>query len=386
MKRVLFYCQHVLGMGHLVRSMELVRGMKEFDVCFLNGGEMAGGIAPPSNVRLVHLPVLKCDEDFRAIYAGAGMDVERVKEERRLKLLEVLEAFRPDVVVIELFPFGRRKFAFELMPMLEQIRARYTSTKIVCSLRDIVVSKQDKERYENRVRAIMDEYFDLLLVHSDPSFQSLDESFTSCAKLRCPVEYTGFVVRGTDSTATPLKTSCDTARIVVSIGGGRVGGELLETAIGASSELQGSLEHEIEIFTGPFLPDDEFSRLTAMAAAERSVRLARFTPSLPKHLARADLSISMAGYNTCMDIIVSRVPAILYPFSGGGNEEQTTRARKLEGLGAATVLDPRDLNPRTLADKILSALSRRVPQAPLNIDLDGVRKTAALLRGMVEIQ
>ena len=61
MKRLLFYYHHVLGMGHLVRSMEIVRSLKDFDVCFLNGGEMGSGIMPAHNVRFVSLPALNSD-------------------------------------------------------------------------------------------------------------------------------------------------------------------------------------------------------------------------------------------------------------------------------------------------------------------------------------
>lgn len=40
MKKLMFYCQHILGMGHLIRSMEIVRGLVEdFEICFINGGK-----------------------------------------------------------------------------------------------------------------------------------------------------------------------------------------------------------------------------------------------------------------------------------------------------------------------------------------------------------
>jgi predicted glycosyltransferase len=386
MKRVLFYCQHVLGMGHLVRSMEVARGLQDCEVCFLNGGEIADGIALPPNIRFVHLPVLKCDEDFNDIHAASGQNVEHVKEQRRAQVLHVLEEFQPDAAVIELFPFGRRKFGFELMPMLEQIRLRHASTKVACSLRDIVVSKPDRERYERKVRTVMDAYFDLLLVHSDPAFQSLDESFASADRIRCPIEYTGFVVRQPGPSQSAPRSHAELPRIVVSIGGGRVGCELLEAAMEASACVAQSIEHELEVFTGPFLQDEEFSRLSALAATQRSVKLQRFTPSLPQRLEEAALSISMAGYNTCMDVIVTGVPALLYPFTGGGNLEQTTRAQKLQALGAATILARQDLEPRALAEVMLSQLTHQKPRRALSIDIDGVRKTSASLRNLMDIQ
>lgn len=385
MRRVLFYCQHVLGMGHLVRSLELARGLENCDVCFLNGGEMAEGIAPPSNAQLVQLPVLKSDEDFRDLHASDGQNLDHVKEQRRAKILDVLEVFQPDAVVIELFPFGRRKFAFELIPLLERIRSHHRSTKVACSLRDILVSKDDQERYERKVRATMDEYFDMLLVHSDPAFQRLEESFASADQIRCPINYTGFVVRRPQTNGAGPRHR-ETPRIVASIGGGRVGGELLDAALHASVDIGSSPQHKLQIFTGPFLADGDFSRLKSLAATNPFISVERFTPSLPSLLQDADLSISMAGYNTCMDVIVTGVPALLYPFTGGGNQEQTTRARKLQELGAAEVLGPRDLDPKNLAQTIRTRLIQKQPKAELRIDIDGVRKTAALLHDLMEIQ
>jgi predicted glycosyltransferase len=384
MKRVLFYCQHVLGMGHLVRSIEIVRGLYDFEVCFLNGGEVLSGIDVPSNVRLVNLPVLNSDEEFREIRAGTGEDLEAVKNRRASMLLDLVADVRPDIAVIELFPFGRRKFAFELIPMLDEIRSRQPAAKIACSLRDIVVSKRDRERYEGKVRAILDKYFDLVLVHSDPAFQRLEESFLTANQIRCPIQYTGFVVRQPDDCAASTKSRAGNARIVASIGGGRVGSELLEAVMAASAQLQASIPHELEIFTGPFLPEERFAQLRAIAGDRDAISLARFTPSLPLRLRQADLSVSMAGYNTCMDVVVAGVPALLYPFTGGENEEQTTRARKLQALGAATVLESEDLDAGRLAQKISSGLSHKAPKIAL--DVDGVRKTAALVRDLAGVQ
>ena len=92
----------------------------------------------------------------------------------------------------------------------------------------------------------------------------------------------------------------------------------------------------------------------------------------------------MAGYNTCMDVVVAGIPALMYPFIGGENQEQTTRARKLQALGAVAVLDADDLNPARLAGKMRSGLASKSPK--IGLDLDGVRRTAALLRNLAGVQ
>src|SRR5881628_1732715 len=48
---VLFYCQHVLGMGHLVRSLALARALADrFRVVFLNVGPVPRGLPRPAGV------------------------------------------------------------------------------------------------------------------------------------------------------------------------------------------------------------------------------------------------------------------------------------------------------------------------------------------------
>ena len=36
---IIFYCQYVWGMGHLVRSLELARALSDHDVTLIAGGQ-----------------------------------------------------------------------------------------------------------------------------------------------------------------------------------------------------------------------------------------------------------------------------------------------------------------------------------------------------------
>ncbi|MEM8778960.1 MAG: glycosyl transferase, partial [Cyanobacteria bacterium P01_G01_bin.49] len=59
MKKILFYCQYHLGMGHLVRSTEILRSLaKDFKVCFVKAGTEVQGFDIPKTVEIVTLPLL----------------------------------------------------------------------------------------------------------------------------------------------------------------------------------------------------------------------------------------------------------------------------------------------------------------------------------------
>lgn len=353
--RLLFYCQHVLGMGHLMRSREIVRGLNEFDVWFLNGGEPVEGVIFPPEVRMVQLPPIRSDAEFKDISAS-----EEVKSQRRQMLVSAAGEIRPDAVIVEMFPFGRRKFAFELVPFLDKIRERGGECLVVSSVRDILVSKRDQARHEEQACRLLNQYFDMVMVHSDERFQRLEETFQRTADIRCPIHYTGFV---TEAPARP-------ARIIASAGGGRVGFDLLHAAIQASLRVQ--VRHELEVFTGPYLPVEEFEALRRAAAGAAWIRIEHFAGDFVERLQSASLLVSMAGYNTCMNILSTGVPAIVHPFTGNGNEEQTIRARKLAGLGTLQVLE-------SLSVPQLAAAMEAAVKPKLN--LDGAANAALLLRG-----
>jgi hypothetical protein len=90
----------------------------------------------------------------------------------------------------------------------------------------------------------------------------------------------------------------------------------------------------------------------------------------------------MAGYNTCMNILTTQVRALVLPFTGGGNDEQTRRAQKLAAVGAVTVLQPDDLQPNRLAAKIMDCLNIEPSAPPLQVD--GVTETVTQLCALVQ--
>ena len=192
--KVLFYCQHVLGIGHLFRTLAICKGLYPHPVTLVTGGEPVA-VPMPGHVREVRLPGLMMDAEFTGLFnTGDGRAVERVRRERRRRLWDLFRETGPDLFLIELFPFGRKAFGFELDPLLEGIRTRsLPSARVVCSLRDILVEKKDQRRFEKRVLASINRHFDALLVHSDPGVIRLDETFTRVGEIRIPVVYTGFV-------------------------------------------------------------------------------------------------------------------------------------------------------------------------------------------------
>lgn len=379
MQTLLFYCQHTLGIGHLIRSMAIASGLaKNFRVYFANGGEVIRDFPVPAGVEMANLPAIKTDPDFRSLQVPEGFaDVEATLECRRDLILELCDRINPAVVMVELYPFGRRRFSTELEPLLK--RARKCGAKTSCSLRDIVVTKQDQERHEAKVCKLMNRYFDQLLIHGDPQFIPLERSFSRTTDLDCEVHYTGYVVPDIDRQLAPRDPDARPT-ILTSIGGGRFGHELLEAVAGASELLADQIPHQIQMFTGPFAPESVLQRMEAIAANQPNLTVQRYTPDLLEYMAQADLSISMAGYNTTLNVLQTGVRAMLLPFTGNNDQEQRLRSTRLEDLGVVSVIDRSELDPRTMANKIMRQLQQE-PARP-GFNLRGVEATAWHVRAL----
>jgi len=377
--RLLFYCQHSLGMGHLVRSFAIAGGLtNHFDVVFLNGGPLPEGQNPPEKIEIVNLPPLGFDSEMQLLSRDHSRTVAQAQKIRMEIMRKALDLARPDVLLIELFPFGRKKFAGELIAFLEDARALTAPPVVVCSLRDILVERN--QHHDELASHRANRYFDAVLVHSDARFARLEESFHPSSPLKIPVHYTGFVTREQKEGVEPQARR--KPRIVVSAGGGLVGEALLRTAIQAHELLRAADKPEMRIIGGPFIPEESWQSLEEIARRKQGISLIRSVPDLGMELRCAAASISQCGYNTAMDILRSRVPALVVPFSGEKQDEQMNRARRLERLGALRVLEPERLDAQTLAAEVEHLLHFQPSEVQLN--MNGVENTALVLMGLVQ--
>ena len=193
---VLFYVQHLLGIGHVQRAFRLADAVARegIRVTLVSGGEPIPGPICVQSARIVQLaPIRARDASFKELVGPRDQPIdEKLREARRGALLAAFEAARPDAVVIEAFPFGRRAFRFEIEPLIEAARSRYPRPRILCSVRDIVVVPDEASRHReivDRVRAD----FDFVLVHGDPAFIPLEGSFSPVLEIADRLIYTGYV-------------------------------------------------------------------------------------------------------------------------------------------------------------------------------------------------
>ncbi len=367
---VLFYCQHLLGVGHISRSLAICRAlMRHFDVVFVQGGPDIGRTIDAPEFSHVFLPPLLMREHDSSLYDPSGQyTIEELWVRRAAALEPVLE--RPfAAVVVELFPFGRYKLKTEILDMMAAARARNSDVKIYCSNRDIMVKKPDQAHREAKIVRVLNEHFDHLLVHTDPDLIPLDDTFAAVDQIRDQLLYTGYVVDGSGMPPAPVPRE---RRILVSVGGGAVGPELAPACARIAHRLP---DYEMRVQTGPYTSEDLRRELARIADSQDNLTIHGFSGSFRDDLCRAALSISLAGYNTLMDLLATRTPALVYPYMA--NIEQNMRAQALAAKGLVDVLGPGMLEPDALVAAIEARLAKPVSEA--TIDLSGAQTTARII-------
>ncbi len=380
-RRVLLYVQHLLGIGHFKRTATIATALTRagMDVTLVSGGfEVPGMVVDAAHV--VQLPPAgTADLSFKSLIDQSGNAVDAQWKQRRCDLL--LAAWRradPHVVVIELFPFGRRQMRFELLPLLDAAIVATHRPVIVSSVRDVLGGGQGDPARQEQMLALFEQYFDQLLVHGDPALIPFDRTFRHVDAIAARLHYTGYVVDRQPAVLAAGQPG--TGEVMVSAGGGAVGRHLLETALRARP-LSVLARHPWRVLAGSSVSQNDLAALSALAGAASGggVVVERHRIDFACRLAHCRLSISQGGYNTIMETLHAGARAVIVPFAGGAETEQTLRARLLAERGSIDVVEEAELSPQSLAQAIDHAVMRQ-RVSPGAVNLDGARCSAELIR------
>ncbi|MEE2759962.1 MAG: glycosyltransferase [Pseudomonadota bacterium] len=380
--KVLFYVQHLLGIGHLKRATTLARAMAGvgLDVTVVSGGGMVP-VVDATGIRFVQLPALRAsDRTFGLLVDEKDAPAsDALKAERRDKLLQCLAEMRPDALILELYPFGRRQLRFEIVPLLEAALVLSPRPRIISSVRDILVEKNRPER-DAEIVDVARRDFDQILVHGDPSLIPFDATFPRAEEIKHMVHHTGYVVEHEKITAASGDQGL--GEVVVSSGSSAVGELLLNTALDARPQSV-LADQPWRLLAGYSLEAAAFLALQERAPTGVTVERAR--PDFIELLKNCDLSISQGGYNTVMEVLATGARCIVVPYAGGQETEQTLRARLLEERGLILQIPEENLTVQGLVEKISLIKQSGVPGGP-GIDMDGAQNTAKLVARSLQVK
>ena len=383
-KNALIYCcrseKHI---GSLHRAIALAAELGEsLDVTILLDENTPMLVDVPEATKLVYLPPLQVDPDSNVFDFKRTEQLRDSIIRRRDAILEVFEALKPRVVIVDNFPFHQHRLRGEVLPMIERAHnGVYGESLVICTTDSIMIDESaSSEDRADLAASMLDKYFDLVIVQSDPVFARLEEFFKPRDTLMTPTYHTGFVM---PDEREKWKAGGERSDIVVSAGDGRYGGTLFRAAIEAQRVLLPVTQMTMKIIAGPRLPDDEYRELVAQAELVGSVEVVRVVDSMRAEMAKARCSVSQCGYHTALNAISTRTPSLFVPCEQSHRGEQIVRAQRLVYWGAGRLLMPRHLNAASLTNDIYQLL--QLQPRKVKFDLDGAAHAARLIERAVQL-
>ena len=304
----------------------------------------------------IKLPSIAKDSPGKWKATHLSMSFPEILHLRKQLLSHVLINYSPDILLVDHMPHGAMG---ELLPALESLKHSRMHTQVVLGLRDILDGPDvtiNRWKVEGAYDAI-ERYYARILVFGMKDVYNVVEKYQFPAAEAKKLFYCGYVTNlDNANNAHAIRArflankSIHTKLIVVMAGGGADAYPLMSTLIDALPKV---LEHHkcvVAIVTGPFMPADLIADLNRRAA-KLPVHMMESVHDSLSHIAAADLVISMAGYNTSVEILRMRRPAILVP-RAGPSAEQRTRARLFADKNWVDMIDPDELTAKKLVQRI----------------------------------
>lgn len=364
------YSHDALGLGHVRRNLAIAGALSDARpdaaILLLAGAAQAHAFPAPPGVDFLTLPALRKNAAGGYAPRSLAAPLRQVLALRSATLTAALDAFAPDLLVVDKLPRG---VLGELEPALHALRER-GSTRIVLGLRDILDEPAVARRqwHEDRGWATVARLYDAVWVYGDRRVNDVAAECDVPAALAGRVQYTGYLA--------PRPRPRRPGPHALCLVGGGEDGHALATAFLAAPLPKG---WSGTVVTGPFMPALQRRQLERQAAAGAGAhQVVGFVDDVGPLLAQAGAVVAMAGYNTAVELLAAGVPALLVPRERP-RAEQLVRARHLSRLGLARMLRQAEATPAAIG----RWLAAPAPPAPGVVDLDGLGRLPLLVDGLL---
>ena len=357
--RVLLYSHDSWGLGHLKRSLAIAGAITSrfpnADVLIVTGSPCATQFKLPDRCDVLKLPTVSKDLQGQYIPRNMRGNVSRIIEIRSRLILESYHAFDPRVIIVDHQLTG---LMGEALGMLRAARSQ--DKTVIYGMRDVLDSPEvvakawDSEEH----RWALANAYDRICVYGTPELFNPQEQYKMLQPFRDKIEFTGYIAAPLNVTKrqpVPLIRK----KVLVTMGGGEDGQERVDNYLNVLKDK--AVTWNTHIVTGPLMDSAKVRHykheIYRMGLADQ-VRIYRFCTYLPRLLQESDAVVSMAGYNSCAEIMQSKIPAILMPREKP-RKEQLIRAKRLEEMGLARCILGAD--PQQLRGAIEQALAQPGP-------------------------
>jgi predicted glycosyltransferase len=379
--RILLYSHDTFGLGNIRRTLllaqELIAQYPKAAVLLITGSQMIHSFRIPEGMDYIKLPCLdRIDaEKYESRFLLECSDA--VKRTRSAIIERAVLGFAPDLMIVDKRPAG---VDGELSETLAALRERNLPTRLVLGVRDILdePAKTRATLKNNHSFEIIRDYYDEVWIYGSQSIFDTVREYAFPEDIARITHYCGYLKRPT----TPSHRNGGPPHVLVTTGGGGDGSRMIDAYLEGLSNLPRNVALKSTVVFGPQMSAEKRSSLVQRFDYLADVQFREFEADLTQLYAESDLVVSMAGYNTVCELLSFGSNAILVP-RAEPVKEQLIRARLLAAEGLFEIVEPAELSPETLINKVLASLKPAAVQ-PIRFDLQGLPRIRERIRELLE--
>lgn len=362
--RIAIYSQDGFGLGHMQRTTsiawELYRLRPEASILTFSDSQLGQFFPISPHHDYIKLPSIAKEGPGNWKATHLRMAFPEILQLRKELISNTLLNYAPDIFLVDHMPHGAMG---ELLPALEAMKHFGLHTQNVLGLRDILDSPEvtiNRWQVEGAYDVI-ERFYARILVFGMQDVYDVAEKYQLPESVTKKVFYCGYVANlDNERNAYSIRARflagkpADTRLIAVMAGGGADAYSMMSTLIEALPKVLEEQPCSVAVITGPFMPVELIADLERRAG-RLPIQMFEAVTDSTSYISAADLVIAMAGYNTSVEILRMKTPALLIP-RAGPSAEQRTRARLFSEKRWVDMIDPDDLTPDNLAQSISSHL------------------------------
>ena len=371
--RVAMYSHDTFGLGHITRTLRLARATVEAipnaSVLVLTGSPIAHRLTFPQGVEYVKLPSVRKRGPETYVPRELGIPFWRLRQMRVRILRDALRLFRPHIFFVDNVPLGMKG---EILPSLEDLKKHGTALHL--NLRDILDEPGivRSQWGEDGTHDVLNSLYDEVHVFGD---RSIHDSAAEYGLPACKTLFHGYIAPPEPAArerVLPTRRRNGLPSVLITIGGGEDGAEILRCALEAERRLDAVRRLKFDLVLGPLMGVEEAEVIRTTARGRGGVSACEFVEDLADFMPEYDLVVSMGGYNTLCEVMTRAQRSLVIPRIHP-RREQELRARALEARGILTLIHPGELTPERFGTALAESLERGpVLPSPRAPRLEGV--------------
>ncbi|MFB3918594.1 MAG: glycosyltransferase [Candidatus Velamenicoccus archaeovorus] len=381
--KILLYYTHKESLGHTSRITTLAdafasfgRGL--FEVYLLQAGVPQHTFRPKPGITKIDVPYPFYS---KAQFKNLPADIRNIGL-RADFILDKTKDIMPDVFMTEYFPFGRSECFLELSEaflFLKKQRKKILATIGYPYITLDVI--KNVPRFFKEMR-----FYDKIFIHTPENFEypyflelvpdkeRRDLYASIFASLKEKIIHTGYILpRCTEGAGHPAAErlmkrwkKSKRKKILVSRGGGTTCPKIIASAILAKRYLGDDAAMLLSAGPASGRKEMEFFEALVRKHGIKHTSVVPYVPHFADCLGACDVSVSLAGYNTSVQLLRLGKKCIIAPYTvlakSGWINDQTPRARLLEKHLNARLFDYDGLRSETLAGAIKDVLQAPAPK------------------------